>query len=69
MSLTAEVMYRTVIDGDAKTVRNRIGPDGEAIPRVKQLLGQGRYLEELTARDRGQASALWTALMPTSDGT
>ena len=40
------------------------GPDGEAIPRVKQLLGQDWYFEELSARNRGRASALWTAVMP-----
>ncbi len=54
-----------VTDGDAKKVHYYIGPDGEAIPRVEQLVGQDRYLEELTARNRGQASAL----MPTPDGS
>ncbi|MFJ2812619.1 MULTISPECIES: hypothetical protein [unclassified Streptomyces] len=44
-----------------------VGPDGEAIPRVKQLLGQDWYLEELTRRNHGQATALWNALMPTPE--
>ena len=62
---TAEVMYRMVTDGDAKKVHYYSGPDGEAIPRVKQLLGQDWYFEELSARNRGQATALWDAVMPT----
>ncbi|MCX4399644.1 MULTISPECIES: SDR family NAD(P)-dependent oxidoreductase [unclassified Streptomyces] len=64
-ALTAEVMFRMVTDGDTKKVHYYSGPDGEAIPRVKQLLGQDWYLEELTARNRGKATALWNALMPT----
>ncbi|RAG85537.1 short-chain dehydrogenase/reductase [Streptacidiphilus pinicola] len=62
---TAEVMFRMVTDGDRKKVHYYSGPDGEAIPRVKQLLGQDWYFEELSARNRGQASPLWTAVMPT----
>ncbi|MFJ3906263.1 SDR family oxidoreductase [Streptomyces sp. NPDC090025] len=64
-ALTAEVMLRMVTDGDTKKIHYYSGPDGEAIPRVKQLLGQDWYLEELTARNRGEATALWNALMPT----
>lgn len=65
---TAEVMYRMVTDGDRKKVHYYSGPDGEAIPRVKQLLGQDWYFEELSARNRAEASALWTALMPSPVG-
>ncbi|MEY9873224.1 hypothetical protein ABH931_002706 [Streptacidiphilus sp. MAP12-33] len=54
-----------VTDGDIRKVHYYSGPDGEAVPRVKQLLGQDWYLEELTARNRGEATALWHALMPT----
>jgi len=61
---TAEVMFRMVTDGDRKKVHYYSGPDGEAIPRVKQLLGQDWYFEELSARNRAEASALWTAIMP-----
>ena len=61
---TAEVMLRMVTDGDRKKVHYYSGPDGEAIPRVKQLLGQDWYLEELSARNRAQASPLWDAVMP-----
>ncbi|MFB8182503.1 SDR family NAD(P)-dependent oxidoreductase [Streptomyces sp. NPDC055966] len=64
-ALTAEVMFRMVTDGDTKKVHYYSGHDGEAIPRVMQLLGQDWYLEELSARSRGQATALWDALMPT----
>jgi hypothetical protein len=31
---------------------------------VKQLLGQDWYFEELSARNRAEASPLWEALMP-----
>jgi len=61
---TAEVMFRMVTDGDRNKVHYYSDPDGEAIPRVKQLLGQDWYFEELSARNRGQASALWDAVMP-----
>jgi len=62
---TAEMMFRMVVDGDPDKVHYYSGPDGEAIPRVKQLLGQDWYFEELSARNRGQASPLWDAVMPT----
>ncbi|WP_353114830.1 SDR family NAD(P)-dependent oxidoreductase [Microbacterium sp.] len=61
---TAEVMFQMVTDGDRKKVHYYSGPDGQAIPRVKQLLGQDWYFEELSARNRGQASPLWDAVMP-----
>ena len=61
---TAEVMYRMVTDGATKTVHYYSGPDDEAIPRGKQLLGQDWYFEELSARNRGEATGLWDALMP-----
>lgn len=64
-ALTAEVMFRMVADGNTKKVHYYSGPDGEAIPRVMQLLGRDWYLEELGARNRGEATALWDALMPT----
>lgn len=63
-ALTAEVMYRMVTDGDTRKVHYYSGPDAEAIPRVKQLLGQDWYFEELSARNRGAATPLWNALMP-----
>jgi NAD(P)-dependent dehydrogenase (short-subunit alcohol dehydrogenase family) len=63
-AITAAVMFRMVTDGDTKKVRYYSGPDGEAIPRVKQLLGQDWYWEEFSARNRGQSTPLWDALMP-----
>lgn len=68
-ALTADVMFRMVTDGDTKKVHYYSGPDGEAIPRVKQLLGQDWYLEEHSARNRGESTALWDALMPSPTGT
>ncbi|KZM75464.1 SDR family oxidoreductase [Nocardia terpenica] len=62
--ITAEAMYRMVIDGDTRKVHYYSGPDGEATPRVKQLLGQDWYFEELSARNRNEATPLWEALMP-----
>jgi len=63
-ALTAEVMFRMVTDGDTRKVHYYSGPDGEAVPRVKQLLGQDWYIEELSARNRDEASPLWESLMP-----
>jgi NAD(P)-dependent dehydrogenase (short-subunit alcohol dehydrogenase family) len=63
-ALTVEVMFRMVTDGNGRKVHYYSGPDGEAIPRVKQLLGQDWYWEELSARNRGESTALWNALMP-----
>lgn len=61
---TAEVMLRMVTDGDSTKIHYYSGPDGEAVPRVKQLLGQDWFLEELGARNRAETTALWDALMP-----
>ena len=63
-AITAEVMFRMVTDGNARKVHYYSGPDGEAIPRVKQLLGQDWFWEEFCARNRGEATPLWHALMP-----
>ncbi|MFD7155498.1 SDR family oxidoreductase [Kribbella sp. NPDC059898] len=64
-AITAEVMFRMVTDGDARKVHYYSGPDGEAIPRVKQLLGQDWYFEEHSAHNRAETSPLWATLMPT----
>lgn len=65
--LTVDVMFRMVTDGDTSKVHYYSGPDGQAIPRVKQLLGQDWYFEELSARNRGEESQLWRTLMPHPD--
>ncbi|MFC5180452.1 SDR family oxidoreductase [Actinomadura harenae] len=62
--ITADVMFRMVTDGDTRKVRYYSGPDGEAIPRVKRLLGQDWYWDEFSARNRGESTPLWDALMP-----
>ncbi|MFE3001453.1 SDR family oxidoreductase [Nocardia sp. NPDC059246] len=63
-ALTVEAMWRMVTDGDSRKVHYYSGPDGEAIPRVKQLLGQDWYLDEHNASNRQEASPLWQTLMP-----
>lgn len=62
--LTADVMFRMVTDGNDKQLRYYSGPDGEAVPRVKQLLGQQWFWEEFSKRNQGDASPLWQNLMP-----
>jgi NAD(P)-dependent dehydrogenase (short-subunit alcohol dehydrogenase family) len=66
-AITSDVMFRMVTDGNTKKVHYYSGPDGEAIPRVMQLLGKDWYLEELGARNRGESTPLWNALMPTPE--
>ncbi|MEW1549979.1 SDR family oxidoreductase [Streptomyces tsukubensis] len=63
-AVTAEVMFRMVEDGDTRRVRYHSGPDAEAVPRVRQLLGQDWYWEEFSAASRGEPSELWGTLMP-----
>ena len=48
--------------GSGRVVGRR--PDGEAIPRVKKLLGHDWYWEEFSERNGGEPSALWQALLP-----
>lgn len=62
--LTADVMFRMVTDGNDKQLRYYSGPDGEAVPRVKQLLGQQWFWEEFSKRNQGEESPLWKTLMP-----
>ncbi len=57
-------MGSMVTDGNTSKVRYYSGPDGEAIRRVKQLLGQEWYWDGFGARNRGESTALWDALMP-----
>ncbi|MFE2960106.1 SDR family oxidoreductase [Nocardia tengchongensis] len=63
-ALTADVIFRMVTDGNTRKVRYYSGPDGEAIPRVKQLLGQDWYWEEFRRATHGDSTPLWRALMP-----
>jgi NAD(P)-dependent dehydrogenase (short-subunit alcohol dehydrogenase family) len=63
--LTADVIYEAVTDNKPAKVRYYSGPDGIAIPRVKQLLGQDWYWQEFRATVSGNPSPLWQALVPT----
>jgi NAD(P)-dependent dehydrogenase (short-subunit alcohol dehydrogenase family) len=63
--VTADVIYQAVTDGDTTKARYYTGPDGTAIPRLKQLLGQDRYWQEFRALVAGNPSPLWQALIPT----
>ena len=56
--LTADVIYEAVTDNKPGKVRYYSGPDGTAIPRAKQLLGQEWYWQEFRATVSGNPSAL-----------
>lgn len=62
--ITADVMFRMVTDGNNKQVRYYSGPDGEAVPRLKKLLGQQWFWEEFNQRNHGNPSPMWNTLMP-----
>lgn len=62
--ITADVMFRMVTDGNDKQIRYYSGPDGEAVPRVKKLLGQQWFWEEFSKHNRGEETPLWKTLMP-----
>lgn len=67
--VTADVIYQAVTDGDTTKARYYTGPDGTAIPRVKQLLGQDWYWQEFRALVAGHPSPLWRTLVPTAQPT
>jgi NAD(P)-dependent dehydrogenase (short-subunit alcohol dehydrogenase family) len=62
--VTADVIYEAVTDNKPGKVRYYSGPDGIAIPRVKQLLGQEWYWQEFRGAVSGNPSPLWQALVP-----
>jgi NAD(P)-dependent dehydrogenase (short-subunit alcohol dehydrogenase family) len=62
--VTADVIYEAVTDNKPGKVRYYSGPDGIAIPRVKQLLGQEWYWQEFRSAVSGNPSPLWQALVP-----
>jgi hypothetical protein len=63
--VTADVIYEAVTDNKPGKVRYySSGPDGIAIPRVKQLLGQEWYWQEFRGAVLGKPSPLWQALVP-----
>lgn len=63
-SVTARGIVEAVTDGKNEKVRYYTGPDGIAIPRVKQLLGSEWYWEEFRTAANGSPSDLWKSLMP-----
>lgn len=50
-------------DGRIEKVRYYTGPDGVAVPRVKQLLGADWYWEEFRNASTGNPSDLWKSLV------
>jgi NAD(P)-dependent dehydrogenase (short-subunit alcohol dehydrogenase family) len=62
--LTADVIYEAVTDNNPAKVRYYSGPDGIAIPRARQLLGQDWYWQEFRAANLGNPSPLWHSLVP-----
>lgn len=63
--LTADVIHEAVTDNKPAKVHYYSGPDGEAIPRAKQLLGQDWYWEEFRAANLGNPSPIWQTVTPT----
>jgi NAD(P)-dependent dehydrogenase (short-subunit alcohol dehydrogenase family) len=62
-SVTADVIYRAVVDPDPTAVRYYSAPDSLSIPRGKQILGADRYWEEFRSAVLGHPSDLWNTLM------
>ncbi|MFE2041532.1 SDR family oxidoreductase [Streptomyces sp. NPDC059477] len=67
-SVAADVIYGAVTDGRAERVRYYAGPDGEIIPRVKQLLGPQWYWEEFRNANVAGPSTLWNTLVMPPEG-
>lgn len=63
-SVTAQAIFEAVTDGKNHKVRYYTGPDGVAVPRVKQLLGADWYWDEFRTAANGSPSDLWKSLMP-----
>ncbi|WP_330308489.1 MULTISPECIES: SDR family NAD(P)-dependent oxidoreductase [unclassified Streptomyces] len=62
-AVTAKAIYEAVTDGKIEKVRYYTGPDGVAVPRVKQLLGADWYWEEFRNASTGSPSDLWKSLV------
>ena len=67
--VTSDVIYRAVSDGLDGKVRYYSGPDSEAIPRAKTLLGPEWYWHEFRQSVVDEPSPLWKSLIaaPGSD--
>jgi pimeloyl-ACP methyl ester carboxylesterase len=62
-AVTADVIYRAVIDPDPTAVRCYSAPDSAPIPRGKRILGADGYWQEFRNAVLGHPSDLWTTLM------
>ncbi len=62
--MTVDAIYEAVTDGKDDKAHYFSGPDGEAIPRLQQLLGPEWYWKEFRAQHLGNSSSLWEMLMP-----
>jgi NAD(P)-dependent dehydrogenase (short-subunit alcohol dehydrogenase family) len=62
-AVTADVIYRAVIDPDPTAVRYYSAPDSASIPPGKQILGLDGYWQEFRSAVLGCPSDLWKALM------
>src|SRR5260370_30341211 len=62
-AVTADVIYRAVIDPDPTAVRYYSAPDSASIPRGKQILGLDGYWQEFRSALLGCPSDLWKALL------
>ena len=62
-AVTADVIYRAVVDPDPTAVRYYSPPDAASIARGKQILGLDGYWQEFRNAVFGCPSDLWKALM------
>ena len=62
-AVTADVIYRAVIDPDPTAARYYSAPDSASIPRAKQILGADGYWQEFRRAVLGHPSDLWKTLM------
>jgi hypothetical protein len=62
-AVTADVIYRAVIDPDPTAVRYYSAPDSVSIPRAKRILGLDGYWQEFRSAVLGDPSDLWKTLM------
>jgi NAD(P)-dependent dehydrogenase (short-subunit alcohol dehydrogenase family) len=62
-AVTADVVYRAVIDPDPAAVRYYSAPDSASIPRAKRILGTDDYWREFRNAVLGHPSDLWKALI------
>jgi hypothetical protein len=61
--VTADVIYRAVIDPDPTAARYYSAPDSVSIPRAKRILGADGYWQEFRRAVLGHPSGLWETLM------